>query len=361
MTGWGLAESSITCYISQCQVAPYFTGANGLPPTALAGKETEEDDYNYQINNSNTLLSVEQWTWTANCKPGGFGVSGGGPPNNPGDQYLISQLDQNNPVVVCDPRITQEDDYTLDGVTTNLSDPRVVHKTTSYSYDTNNKSGISGYDYGNLSEMDESDNYPSPSQIVTTQTYYPNDNVGSGIYLTSLPAITQTQDGSNTPYACSQSVYGNNSNATTPPSLPDVTQAQSYSIAGSGGCTGTNNLITVQHTYDASGNAVTAIDGDGHLGCTENGNQYSACAMYDSADTHILTATNALNQATTYTYATDSTGGFGEWLTAETDPNTQTTQYQYDVLGRLTAIARPGDSLGSPTVSYTYTNTCTQG
>jgi len=126
-------------------------------------------------------------------------------------------------------------------------------------------------------------------------------------------------------------------------------------------CTGTNNLITVQHTYDTSGNAITAIDGDGHLGCTENGNQYSACAVYDSADAHILTATNALNQATTYTYATDATGGFGEWLTAETDPNNQTTQYQYDVLGRLTAIARPGDSLGSPTVSYTYTNTCSQG
>lgn len=359
MTGWGLAEPGFTCYISQCQVAPYFTNQNSLPPTALAGKEIEEDDYNFQ--DSGTLLAVKKWTWDANCKPGGFGVSGGGPPNNPGDQYLISQLDQNNPVVVCDPRATQEDDYTLDGVTTNLSDPRVVHKTTSYSYDTSNKSGISGYDYGNLSKIDESDNYPSPSHIITTQTYYPNDNIAGGLYLIDLPAYTQTQDGSGTPYACSQAIYGSNTTPSTWPTLPDVTQAQSYSVAGSGGCTGTNNLITVLHTYDASGNAITAIDGDGHLGCTENGNQYSACAVYDSAATHILTATNALNQATTYTYATDATGGFGEWLTAETDPNTQTTQYQYDVLGRLTAIARPGDSLGSPTVSYTYTNTCSQG
>lgn len=261
-------------------------------------------------------------------------------------------------MVVCDPRVTQEDLYTLDGITTNLSDPRVVHKTTAYSYDTANKSGQSGYDYGNASKTDESDN---GTHIVTTQTYYPNDNVGANIYLTNLPAFMQTQDGSGTPFACSQAVYDGNTTPATWPALTGVAQAQSYSMAGSGGCSGLNNLITVQHTFDASGNAVTAIDGDNHLGCTQGSSQYSACAVYDSAETHIASATNALNQATTYTYNTSANGGFGEWLTAETDPNNQTTQYQYDVLGRLTAVIRPGDSTSNPTISYTYSNTCSNG
>src|SRR5450631_1719022 len=88
---------------------------------------------------------------------------------------------------------------------------------------------------------------------------------------------------------------------------------------------------------------------------------YSACATYDSFDTHLLSGTNAKNQKTSYTYDTSVAGGFGQWETSTTDVNGQVTSYQYDALGRLTAVIRPGDSASSPTVSYTYTNTCTNG
>ncbi len=37
------------------------------------------------------------------------------------------------------------------------------------------------------------------------------------------------------------------------------------------------------------------------------------------------------------------------------------TTYQYDALGRLTATVQPGDSPSSPTISYTYLMTCSQG
>ncbi len=45
----------------------------------------------------------------------------------------------------------------------------------------------------------------------------------------------------------------------------------------------------------------------------------------------------------------------------ETDVNGQSTTYQYDALGRLTALIRPGDSVSSPSVTYTYNNTCSAG
>ncbi len=54
-----------------------------------------------------------------NCPPGGTGHSANseGDGHDPGNHYLISQLDQNNPVVVCDPRVSYEDTYQIDGST----------------------------------------------------------------------------------------------------------------------------------------------------------------------------------------------------------------------------------------------------
>ncbi|HVB25739.1 MAG TPA: hypothetical protein VNG51_27630, partial [Ktedonobacteraceae bacterium] len=103
---------------------------------------------------------------------------------------------------------------------------------------------------------------------------------------------------SGTPYSCSQVIYGSNTNATTPPTVPGVTQEQSHTVGGTNGCSDNSNLITVQHGYDVSGNPITGIDGDGHLGCTSGSSTYSACAVYDSFATHITTAKNALNQTT---------------------------------------------------------------
>ncbi len=74
-----------------------------------------------------------------------------------------------------------------------------------------------------------------------------------------------------------------------------------------------------------------------------------------------MTASNALSQQTAYAYDSSSSGGFGQWLTSTTDVNGQTTSYQYDVMGRLTAVIRPGDSSSSPTITYSYSNSCSKG
>jgi RHS repeat-associated protein len=353
--GWGLALSTISCAgPNPCHLAPYWDSSN-----IEAGKNQEEDDF----DTTGALLSVHLWGYTDNCPPPGVSHSGhsGGTGSDPGGTELSSELDVNNPVVVCDPRVTSEDTYQVNGVTDingYLSDSRVVHKQTAYSHDTDDQ-GVSHYDYGNTNNIDVSGNDLGGNHFVTHSTMYPHDDLGNNIYLVNLPAITQVRDASSPPFdafTCDQFVYGSNSNATTAPNVPDVTQAQSYTATGCGG-----NLITVKHSYDASGNAITATDGDNHQGCPSGSPAYSACASYDSFAAHLVSATNAKNQATSYGYTTTAAGGFGQWLTSETDVNGQTTSYQYDILGRLTAVIRPGDSTSSPTVSYTYTNTCSNG
>jgi RHS repeat-associated protein len=364
-TGWGLANSSIVsgnCSLKQinsnaiCYVASYYQNAGSVLATALSGKQTMEQDYDSQGH----LMKQINSSWAMNCKPQGVpGTANAlGGSSDPGSSQLFSELDHSNPVVVCDPRTTQIDTYLTDGVTSNLSDARVIHTTTTTTYD-GNTCGAQGYDYGNVSKTDETANDVGGAHLVTATLFCPNDSISSGVYLTDLAAQTQMQDGSGTQYGCTQNFYGGNSSALATPTLPSLTRVDAYT-AYTGGCTGT--VTTTLHSYDASGNAITGTDADGHLGCPSGAQQYSACATYDSMGVHLLTATNAKNQVTTYEYDQDAAeAGFGEWLMSETDPNGQTTTYQYDALGRLTAVIRPGDSLSSPTITYTYVNKCSAG
>ncbi len=352
--GWGLYSSSITCYLSiSCSVAPY-NASNG---PVFAGQQTEEQDY----DSGGHLLKQINWTLASNCPPPG--VSGSqnaqGGSSDPGSGQLFSELDRNNPVLVCDPRPTQMDTYTTDGVTSNLNDARVVHETTKYSYDGNGCGD--GYDYGNLTAQDETANDVGATHFIAETVFCPNDNLGSGIFLTNLPAKTYMQDQSGNQYGCTQNAYGSNTGDLTPPTVPSLTSTSEHTLyLETTNCTGPGNVS--KHSYDAYGNQLTTTDPDNHLGCTLGSSQYSDCATYDGTfETELLTSTNAKNQTTSYGYANTAAGGYGQWLLSETDPNGETTSYQYDALGRLTGVVEPGDSASSPTVTYTYTNTCTSG
>src|SRR5579884_1473009 len=138
----------------------------------MAGHLKVENDF----SPTGQLLHIKQFNPQTNCPPVGVphtgtAYGGGvGPANgNPGDAMLISLLDQNNPVVVCDPRATQEDDYQIDGVTdTNgfQSDPRVLHTTITTTYDGDNQ-GVSAYDYGNVSAVDITANDVGGAHFIT--------------------------------------------------------------------------------------------------------------------------------------------------------------------------------------------------
>jgi len=353
--GWGLYSTGITCYTGGTCVAAPFNSSSG---PVMAGKETKEQDY----DSNGHLLKEIDWSYATNCPPPGVSGSAhaAGGSTDPGGAFLFSELDHNNPIMVCDPRVTQEDDYLTDGVTSTLSDARVVHTTKHSTYDGNGCG--EGYDYGNVTTEDTTANDVAGVHFLTENVFCPNDNLGSGIFLTDLLAKTYTQDQSGNQYGCHANFYGSNTGDLQAPSVPSLTRTEDHTPYNGTpqNCVGAINATL--HSYDASGNMLTTTDPDGHLGCTSGSAQYSACATYDSTyQTHLLTATNAKNQTTTYSYDSSASGGFGQWLISETDPNGQTTTYQYDALGRLTAVIRPGDSLSSPTITYTYTNTCSAG
>src|SRR6185312_15510134 len=332
--GWGIALSTITCFISSCNVAPYWN-----PNPGMAGHETQEQDFSA----TGQLLAVHSWTLAMNCPPPGVPHSNNasGPPNDPGTTELISELDTNNPVVVCDPRVTQEDSYQVEGVTdinNYLTDARVLHLQTNYTYDGDNQgpNRVTGYDYGNVSKVDETGNDIGGAHVVSATTFYPNDNLAGGVYLTNLAAITQTEDGTGASLTCSQVTYGANSSVTTPPILPSVTQSQDF--VNSGGCNNGRNVL-VKTTYDTSGTPLGVLDAVGHTSCTIGSSSYTTCAAYDTFGTHVSSVIFFNDTTTTATYnATTAAGGYGQWLLSTTDVNGQTTSYQYDVLGRLTAV-----------------------
>ncbi len=353
-TGWGEANSSIHCYTKYaCHPAPYWNEDPGA-----AGKLNQEEDYSA----SGQLMQVTSNTYAMNCPP--LGVAGSknavGGTVDPGSGYLFSELDHNNPVVVCDPRVTQTDSYQVDGVTGisgYKSDARVVHKTVTTSYDGDDQ-GVAAYDYGNVNRVDTTGNDVGGQQFVQTTSYFPDNNVNGNVYLTDLPAFVQNRDASGTIDGCQVYVYGGNPSPPHAPVVPAVTLQAGFVDATNCGGTASATL----HSYDSSGNPITATDPDGHQGCTSGSGQYSACASYDSFDTHLTRALNAKNQAVSYRYdLSQASSGYGQWLMSTTDANGQTTTFTYDALGRLTSEIKPGDTQSQPTVSYTYINTCRVG
>lgn len=95
------------------------------------------------------------------------------------------------------------------------------------------------------------------------------------------------------------------------------------------------------YSYDGAGRVVSTKDPNGNITTTT----YSAI----DATTHTVTVTNPKGQVSTTTL---------DWRRlipqTVTDPNGNVTSLGYDGLGRLTTVAQPGDSSGSPTVKYTY-------
>ncbi|HEU5440864.1 MAG TPA: hypothetical protein VFU88_16380, partial [Ktedonobacterales bacterium] len=201
----------------------------------------------------------------------------------------------------------------------------------------------------------------------------------SGTYILQAPAITTTEDGSGTIKACTYDGYdGINPGTTgyhTTLTRGLLTREDRYATNCTPGSL--SGLSSTQRAYDTSGNLLGVRDPDGQAGvpghvnsthCTISSVAYSACAQFDSLYSALPTVVyNALDQATTLNYTTDgantnspdATNGWGTWLTTSSDANGAATAFGYDALGRLTALAKPSDTLASsPTTSYQYVVTC---
>ncbi|HEV3191625.1 MAG TPA: RHS repeat-associated core domain-containing protein, partial [Polyangiaceae bacterium] len=95
--------------------------------------------------------------------------------------------------------------------------------------------------------------------------------------------------------------------------------------------------------YDADGHPVETTDARG------GGHRF----QWDPADRTTLLGESARLEWGLLVEQFDTDRAFGN-VTSATGCDSQTTVYQYDPFGRLTAVIRPGDSSSTPTVRYQY-------
>ncbi len=105
--------------------------------------------------------------------------------------------------------------------------------------------------------------------------------------------------------------------------------------------------LLTDFTHDSYGNTLSVKNANGVYTYLRYSSTYSSAYR---TKTSALAGTQ--NVTTTYTY--DTAKGF---LLSQTDPNGQTTSYQYDALGRMTLVTYPAVGGLSATKQYSYDDT----
>ncbi|HLY31964.1 MAG TPA: hypothetical protein VKQ36_13115, partial [Ktedonobacterales bacterium] len=383
--GYGLATQYMIDH-HDCGAAPpnicYVDPWASMPPNpydatnALHGRLSQEKIY--ADSGQTTLLTERDLTYTVTCPPNGMS---GSPSNTNQNYYYVgqrtSELDHQNPVIVCEIETATDLFYHVDGSSNITGSPSTL-TTDTYTYDGS----------GHLSTVKEdvaaSDASATPHVVTYTQ-YEWNDAIttsstsATGPYLAQFPSIVETQDGSGNDKACVYTGYDGNS-AGVVGSHSGLTQGLETSQARyATNCTPgqLSGAVWTERAYDLNGDLLATKDADAVAGisghttssCAVSGTNYTACATYDNLyDTQLTSVTNDLTQVTWLGYqdtpsggvTPDPTNGWGQWDTSIKDANNQKTFYGYDPLGRLITTAQPGDSYSSPTTSYSYPVTCSQ-
>jgi RHS repeat-associated protein len=357
--GWGTYDPGQTgC--SGCPAMPWWS-----PATALHGHEVELDSYDVD---GSTLLEQVTTQYQLTCPPSGVS---GTPPSSSGwgnwDGNLVSPLNPDNPVAVCDIHPGQEDTYTFDGASSGLAVP---HETAAYVYD----------GFGNLTSITETTNdggaSGSPTTIVEHADYVSNDGVAAawngvtGTRIVDTPADLYVSDAGSTVHRdCSFAGYDGQPFATGQQptlTLGEPTTHDRYTSCGtSANGFAASGLLRDTTTYDQYGNVVASADPDAnagsqaHLGCAAGGVTATLCTAYDGTfDALPVLGTNALNQSKQIGYGSGAGGGFGTWPASVTDENGQTATTAYDPLGRVTAATLPGETAGLTTTATSYAVWC---
>jgi RHS repeat-associated protein len=272
----------------------FTTGTiNGSDAEKLTGKEYKTDYY----NSSSQLLREQVCSWSS--------------PSVPTNNWF-NELDQET--------------------TTNyqVGNPSVYRTSrTRYSYDS----------YGNVStEFDDGDISINTDDSTIWTVFNPNTSANildkptrERTYNTNM---TQDNGGANLIqetdyYYDGQTTYG------TPPVKGNLTSKwQLIDVSHS---------ITTGYTYDSYGNKLTETDPNNHPTTWTFDTTYH---VYPATKTDAI---STLTESYTYDPGTNN-------LLTDTGVNTQITSYYYDQLKRLISIVKPGDSQGSPSVSYQYNN-----
>ncbi|GCE13576.1 RHS repeat-associated core domain-containing protein [Tengunoibacter tsumagoiensis] len=354
--GVGIYDTNeVVCYSgSPCHASPWWHLAN-----AAHGHEYEAFYYD---TDGSTLLKHTTNTYQAICPPSG--VAATPTQTSQGRTYtwdgqLVSELDHNNPVAVCDIQQTQGTSETRDGTGNSVT------TTNASVYDS----------YGRVTQATTTTNGGTPTQTINKTSYIWNDavtatqNSANGTYILDTPSFSSTEDSSGNRYTCSYTSYDGGSYATGAQSsltagLATISDAYSNCGTSANGYSVTGQVRTTK-SYDQYGNDISSDDPDanagiaGHQGCTINGGQHSDCSYYDSTYATLMTSSgNALNQTASTSYSSSALGGFGIWPMSTKDFNNQVSTYSYDAMGRMTGQTLPGETSNGATKSWTFTTWC---
>ncbi|HEU5227241.1 MAG TPA: RHS repeat-associated core domain-containing protein [Ktedonobacteraceae bacterium] len=352
--GYGLYDmSQVKCFASTpCHAAPWWHLNN-----AAHGHEYETFLYD---TDGQTLLQHQTTTYQAVCPPSGVSATPAYTAWGNWDGQLVSALDHNSPVAVCDIQQTQQVSEIHDGSGSSVT------TTTVPTYDS----------FGRVTQETTSSNSGSPSQVIQKTTYVWNNAItatktsASGTYIIDTPAFTDTEDGSGNRLTCTYTNYDGQGYLTGQTTA--LTGGQATTETKDANCgTSANGYTpsgpsTTTTTYDPYGNTIGTNDADanagigGHVGCTVSSVQHTDCTTYDSIfKVYPVATANVLNQTSSTSYAnTGALFGFGTWPTSTTDANGQTTSVTYDALGRMAGETLPGETSGLLTKQWSYTSWC---
>jgi RHS repeat-associated core domain len=365
--GWGIYDTSsssgISCSASNlppitttCQASPWWNINNVGRGHAY--------DVSYYDTNGTTLLKHTTATYQAICPPSGVAGSPTLPVYGNIDGMLISELDYNNPVAVCDVQQTQATTTMTDGTGSSVT------ATTNYTYDS----------LGRVTQTSTTSNGGTPTTVVNLTSYIWNDAVtatstsASGVYLLTTKAFTATQDGNGNRVSCQYMGYDGMANTTGLNSgltRGNQTTSNSYSNCGTVGNAYTpSGLLSTGLGYDTTtsnggkntGNLVGMTTPNANAGmmpknCSTLGVSYTNCRSFDNTTTaSLVTGTSTQTLQSNVSYSGTVANGLQPATTA--DPNSNQTTYTYDNLGRALTTTLPGNTSGTPNTSMTYVNWC---
>jgi len=211
------------------------------------------------------------------------------------------------------PYLSQKDDYIYDGTAT------YKQAAATFTYDA----------YGNITRKYL---YGDASITGDERDEYIEYNYDTTNWILNLPSTTYVKDNSGNTKVQAWFTYNTKGNLLT----------KTAWLNG-----GTNPVIT--YTYDAYGNIATITD--------PKGNPPTVITYDAAAYTYPATIQNSLGHTASKTYDYK----FGKPL-SETDPNDNTTTYEYDAFGRPTKVTNPNDTSSTyGTVSYSYLDFGTVG
>jgi len=345
-----------------CANAPYWDLQN-----AASGHEYETQQYDVCVPDPKTgtcsypLLKQTQMTYAITCPPTGVGTSPASAIYGNFDGHLVAELEQNNPVVACDVLPGTTSTYYAEGNGSPTATTVPFEQTTNFynAYGQQTQSIQTGNDLGTTPTVVNNTSYITNDAITLAQTS------ATGTYMVDKAVFKDVEDGAGNQKGCTYTsydgqVWAQGVSSTLTRGL--ATQTDAYATCTSGGGTG---KVTTLSGYDSYGNKIHSTDEDatagitGHTATTGPCTGYSKCTVFDAIYAALpMTQINALNQSTTTTYATDATGGYGQWPTSTTDPNGQHATTTYDPLGRVTSTTTPGETSGLTTEQRAYSSWC---